>query len=198
LPRQRTAIKEYAAKHGIKIVQVCEERRVTGTKELIDRPELSVLIVALHSDGIKVVLIEALNRVACDLLVQESIMADFKCHAFEIISVAESDLCSEDPTRKLIRQIRSAFSEYEKTMIVLKLRGARQRMKIRTARCEGAKPYGSFAGEQVVMERITALRAEGESFDAIASILDREGHRPRRGARWYGSAVNKTCSRQAS
>jgi Resolvase, N terminal domain len=82
---------------------VCEERRVTGTKELIDRPELSALIVALHSDGIKVVLIEALNRVACDLLVQESIMADFKCHAFEIISVAESDLCSEDPTRKLIR-----------------------------------------------------------------------------------------------
>jgi DNA invertase Pin-like site-specific DNA recombinase len=61
-PRQRATIKEYAAKRGIKIVQVCEERGVTGTKELIDRPALSALMVAFHSDGIKVVLIEALNR----------------------------------------------------------------------------------------------------------------------------------------
>jgi hypothetical protein len=64
-------------------------------------------------------------------------------------------------------------------MIVLKLRGARQRMKIRTGLCEGANPYGSFAGGQVVMERITALRAGGEGFEAITSILNREGHRPR-------------------
>jgi hypothetical protein len=59
--------------------------------------------VALHSDGIKVVLIEAQNRVARDLMVQESTVADFKCHGFEIICVAEPDLYSDDPARKLIR-----------------------------------------------------------------------------------------------
>jgi DNA invertase Pin-like site-specific DNA recombinase len=57
---------------------VCEERAVTGTKELIDRPALSALMVALQSDGIKVVSIEALNRLARDLMIQESIVADFK------------------------------------------------------------------------------------------------------------------------
>jgi RNA polymerase sigma-70 factor (ECF subfamily) len=55
------------------------------------------------------------------------------------------------------------------------------------------KPYGSFAAEQVVMERITALRAEGEGFDATASILNREGHRPRPRCPMIWSAVNKIC-----
>jgi DNA invertase Pin-like site-specific DNA recombinase len=44
--RQRLAIKEYAAKHGIKTVQVFEEKGVTGTADLVDRPALSALTIA--------------------------------------------------------------------------------------------------------------------------------------------------------
>jgi DNA invertase Pin-like site-specific DNA recombinase len=47
---------------------------------------------------VKVVLIETLHRLARDLMVQESILADFKRHGFEIISVSEPDLCSDDPS----------------------------------------------------------------------------------------------------
>ena len=45
-----------------------------------------------------------------------------------------------------MRQIFGAIAEYEKTMIVIKLRGARQRKKARTGRCEGRKPYGHYPG----------------------------------------------------
>jgi DNA invertase Pin-like site-specific DNA recombinase len=51
--------------------------------------------------------------------------------------VTEPDLCSDDPTRTLMRQVLGAFFEYERSMIVSKLRSARQRMKARTGRCEG-------------------------------------------------------------
>jgi hypothetical protein len=42
---------------------------------------------------------------------------------------AEPDLCIDDPSRKLLRQIFGSIAEYEKTMLVLKLRGARQRKR---------------------------------------------------------------------
>jgi hypothetical protein len=47
-------------------------------------------------------------------------------------------------------------------MIVLKLRGARQRMKAKTGeQVEGAKSYGHYEGELEILERIQALRSEG-------------------------------------
>src|ERR1043166_1687677 len=101
-------------------------------------------MTALHADGVRLVLIEKLDRLARDLMVQETIIGDLRKHGFDLISLAEPDLLQDAPPRKLMRQIMGAVSEYEKTMIVLKLRGARQRMKAKTGHCEGAKPFGSL------------------------------------------------------
>jgi DNA invertase Pin-like site-specific DNA recombinase len=65
------------------------------------RPALREVMVALHSDGVKLVLIERLDRLARDLMIQESIIADMQRHGFEIRSVMEPDLCSNDPSRTL-------------------------------------------------------------------------------------------------
>jgi DNA invertase Pin-like site-specific DNA recombinase len=58
-------------------------------------------------------------------MVQESILHDLKRYGFDLVSVAEPDLCRDDPSRILVRRIMGAFHEYEKQMIVIKLRGAR-------------------------------------------------------------------------
>jgi DNA invertase Pin-like site-specific DNA recombinase len=92
---------------------------------------------ALHADGVKLVLVEKLDRLARDLMVQESILRDLRNDGFSLVSVMEPDLCSDDPTRKLMRQILGAFAEYEKSLIVAKLRGARQRTRAKEGRCEG-------------------------------------------------------------
>lgn len=194
-PRQLKAIQAYAAAHGITIVQVFEERGVGGARDLEDRPELSLLMEALHANGVRLVLIEGLHRLARDLMVQESIIHDLKRNDFEIVSVQEPDLCSDDPSRKLMRQIMGAFSEYEKTMIVSKLRGARQRMKARTGTCEGRKPYGFYPGEAQVIGRMKELHAAGIGFDRVAEQLNVEGIRPRKGARWWGRSVNNVLQR---
>jgi DNA invertase Pin-like site-specific DNA recombinase len=190
-PRQLTAIKAYAAKHDIKIIRVFREEGVGGAKELENRPALLELMTALHSNGVKLVMVEKLDRLARDLMVQETIIVDLRKNGFDLVSVGEPDLLQNDPSRKLMRQIFGAISEYEKTMIVLKLRGARVRQKAKTGRCEGAKPYGELPGEVEVIERMKALRATGMGFDRIAAALNAEGIRPRRGARWHGLTVNK-------
>jgi DNA invertase Pin-like site-specific DNA recombinase len=56
---------------------------------LENHPALRELLTALHADGFKLVLIEKLERLARDLLIQESIIADLNRHGFEIRSVAE-------------------------------------------------------------------------------------------------------------
>src|SRR5215472_6628476 len=71
-PRQLKAIREYAAAHDIKIVTVYREESVSGTKESADRPAWSELMTALHANGVRVVLAERLDRLARDLMVQET------------------------------------------------------------------------------------------------------------------------------
>src|ERR1044072_8809774 len=59
--RQLKAIKEYAATHDIKIVKVFREEGVRGTTESADRPAWSELMMALHSNGVRAILIEKLD-----------------------------------------------------------------------------------------------------------------------------------------
>jgi hypothetical protein len=83
-------------------------------------------------------------------------------------------------------------------MIVAKLRGARQRMKAKTGRCEGTKPFGHYEGEDAILVRMTALRAVGLGYDRIAAALNAEGLKPRTGAQWWGRTINNILSAQES
>ena len=104
--RQTDTITKYAASAGLTIVQTFREEGVSGTKELDDRPALAELLAALEqSDDIRIVIIEKLDRLARDLMVQETIVADMQKRGYTLISAHEPDLCSTDPSRVLVRQI---------------------------------------------------------------------------------------------
>jgi len=171
---------------------------VSGTTDWEDRPAFAEMMTALMSNGTHAIVVERLDRVARDLMVQESILADFKRKGLEVVSVNEPDLCSDDPSRVLMRQMMGAFFQYEKSSLVAKLRGARVRMKAKTGACEGRKPYGSRAGEDEVISRIVALREAGTAIDTIAETLNNEGVKPRSGGQWYGSTVRNILMRAAA
>lgn len=79
---------------------------------------------------------------------------------------------------------------------MLKLRGARQRMKAKTGRCEGRKPYGATDGEKAIIARMKELRASGVAYDRIAATLNSEGVTTRTpGKHWHGFAVNQILNR---
>src|SRR5579863_1832748 len=195
-PRQLEAVKRYALAHDIRIIKVFREEGVCGATDLENRPALMALLEALAANGTKLVLIEKLDRLARDLMVQETIIGDLRKRGFDLVSVTEPDLLQNDPTRILMRQIFGAIAQYEKNMIVAKLRGARQRMKAKTGRCEGRKPFGHYEGESTILERMKALRDAGTGFDRIAESLNSEGLKPRTGERWWGKTVNNIISAQ--
>ncbi|WP_130419058.1 hypothetical protein [Edaphobacter modestus] len=88
-----------------------------------------------------------------------------------------------------MRQIFGAINQYEKAMIVAKLKGARQRMRAKEGRCEGRKAYGFRAGEQTVIERIKTLRKEGLPLQAISDTLNRGDSPNREGVKTRTAAM---------
>lgn len=193
--RQLAAIEKYANDHGIQIVSVYREEGVTGKSELDCRPALQTLIADLLSNGVRLVLVEKLDRLARALIVQETILQDLTRRGFQMISVTEPDLCSDDPTRTMIRQILGAFFEYERKMIVAKLADARRRTKAKTGRCEGRKPFGTMPGEQVTLDRMILFRNAGYRPEMIAFALNGDGQFTRYGKRWNPGTISKILSR---
>ena len=193
-PRQRAAITKWAAANGIEIVRWFEEKGVTGT--IADRPALQQMMVALMSNGIRTFLIEKLDRLARDFMVQEYIVRDCQSKGIEIISVMEPDLCKDDPTRELFRTFMGGISQYDKKMIVAKLKAARQRKRLQTGRCEGRKPYGTRAGEQAAIVRIRELHASGLNYEAIARQLNADRIKTRMGRQWFPATIRRVLIAQ--
>ncbi len=197
LERQRKAIRTYAQAHGYQIVQTYREEGVSGTLE--DRPALADMLVSLEQNdhGVKTVLIEKLDRLARDLMVQEAIIRDFQAMGFSLVSTTEGpDLCADDPTRKLIRQVFGAIAEYDKSMLVQKLRAARERKRAREGKCEGRKGYRDSEAGRSIIAKARALRRKPKygrqrSYVQVSKELNRQGVQTMTGKPWTGPMVQK-------
>jgi DNA invertase Pin-like site-specific DNA recombinase len=191
-PRQREAITRFAQSAGYRIVKWFEERAVPGAETWERRPAWHEMVTNLN--GVRTVIIEKLDRLAREVFIQEYILRDLKERGVTLLSALEPDLYG-DPTRDVFRQMMAVIAQYEKAMLVRKLRGARERMRSKTGRCEGRKPYGTRAGEPEVINRMLQLQREGLGFDRIAVALNRAGIKPRSGRAWYGPVVNHILRR---
>jgi len=199
-PRQEQAIRAYAEAHDLQIEDIFKEEGVSGTAE--NRPALARLMVSLEKNGhgIKVVIVEKLDRLARDLMVQEAIIRDFQKHDFNLISTMEGpDLCGDDPTRKLVRQIMGSIAEYDKTMLVAKLTAARERVRIRDGKCGGRKGYWETEKGRAILNRIQGLRQKPKSgkrrtWQEIADVLNAEGVTKMNGEAWSLFSVQQTAN----
>ena len=195
--RQRRAVVRFAKTAGLAVLEEFSDLGVSGATELGDRPGLAALLDRLESNGVRTVIVERADRLARDLMVQEVIVGQFAKIGARIVTADGVDLTSgdQDPTRRLIRQVLGAVAEFEKNVIVLKLRAARERKRARGERVEGVKPYGTFPAEEAVLKRMRQLRrkpAKGSrlSCAAVAAQMNAEGHRNRAGREWSAQMVH--------
>jgi DNA invertase Pin-like site-specific DNA recombinase len=201
--RQRDAVARFAALHGFELLDEYRDEGVSGTKELAGRPGLAALLDRIESNGVKVVIVERADRLARDLMVNEVIVDQLTRAGARVLTADGADLTSADgdPTRTLIRQVLGAVAQFEKSVIVLKLRAARDRKRRRDGRCEGRKPFGSRPAEAAVLARIRDLRRKPKgqprlSIAAIASMLNAEGRPSRTGKPWAPGTVHAILKRQ--
>lgn len=205
--RQRATIRRYARSHKIDLIDECRDE-VSGTKAIEARPGLAELLDRLESNGIQLVLVERADRIARDLVIGELILSRLRDLGVTVIECdGGNDLTAgnqDDPTGVLIRQVLGAVSQFDKSVIVLKLKAARDRTRKEKGRCEGKKPFGTRPGEAATLRRIRQLRRKPRgrkrrSYADVARILNEENRPTRHGRPWRPSSIYdilKRCKQQ--
>jgi len=176
--RQLAAIRAYARAAGYEIVlPPYYDAAVTGADAIDARPGFAAMLeyLADHQD-VRTILVETASRFARDLMLQETGYHLLKTRGIELIAVdSPESFVSDTPTAVLVRQVLGAISQFEKSMLVNKLRGARARKKAAAGKCEGRKSHVELHPEVVKLAR--SLRYENRrlrirrSYRQIAAAL---------------------------
>jgi DNA invertase Pin-like site-specific DNA recombinase len=105
----------------------------------------------INSNGVRTIIVETANRFARDLIVQETGFVMLKDRGVELIAADKPDAFLDDtPTAALIRQVLGAVSQFEKAMVVSKLKAARDRKRRETGqKVEGRKSYAEMSPDLV-------------------------------------------------
>lgn len=193
--RQFEKIVDFISKHfptNPKPTPVIEDLGVSGTVDGFDRPGLTrFLELAVSGDAL---VVERMDRLARDLTVQEVLLAEFRKRGIKLYSADNElvDMASNDgdPTRVLIRQILGAVSQWEKSVIVAKLKAARDKKRRETGRCGGSLPYGKLPGEADVLTfMLQNMQVSGMTYGHLAGSLNLSGYKTREGKNWNKQRV---------
>jgi DNA invertase Pin-like site-specific DNA recombinase len=207
---QDAAVRAWAKAGGHTLVGFHRDEGVSGSNGLDSRRGLPEALEQLRDKRADALVVYRLDRLARDLIIQETLLAEVRRlggHVFST-SAAESGYLAddpEDPSRKLIRQVLGAVSEYERSMIALRLRSGRRRKAENGGFAYGSPAFGQRAdgrgglvadpGEQAAVDRIRQLIAEGVSLREMAATLTAEGYRPKRADRWHPESLRRIVAR---
>lgn len=201
---QQRAITEHCRSRGLRLVDVLSDEGQSGSNGLDDRHGLAEALARIDAGEASGLVVYRLDRLARDLLLQETIVTRLREGGADIISTSEPDLGGADPTRDLVRQLLGAISQYERAVIRGRMLAGKA-AKARKGGYVGGQPaYGTRAedkalvadeGEAELVATVKRLRAEGRSYRDIATALDQAGYPTRRGGPWQAMVVRSIAQR---
>ncbi|TPM27260.1 recombinase family protein [Mesorhizobium sp. B2-2-2] len=196
--RQREAVGAYARSAGLEIVETYYDAAVSGADPITARPGFSAMLERLLSNGVRAILVETASRFARDLIVQETGYEMLKARGIDLIAVdSPESFVADTPTANLIRQVLGAVAEFEKAMLVEKLRGARERKRMATGRkVGGRKNYAEIDGgpEMIALAKKLhryPVNGRRRTLADIAEALESEGFVSSTGTRYTPTAVSR-------
>lgn len=205
---QRDAIRQWARANGHRVV-AWETDTISGTSELASRCGWRTAATAVKSGKADGIVVARIDRLARDVMVQELLLRNLTEFGGVVLSTRanENEMLageSKDPSRKLVRTILGAISEYDREMITDRLAAARKAKAARGGYAHGALPYGyrsrggklvPVPAEQRALSLMRQLDGQGASTRAIADALTAEGHPTKRGGKWCAATVARILKR---
>ena len=203
--RQEEVCQAYAKKVGYEIAGVFREAGVSGVTDETQRPAFQEMMTDILSNGVKIVIVESMDRLARELRIQETLLIYLASKGVDLISARTEEnitqAVKDDPLKKALVQIQGVFAELEKNQLVRRLRKGRERKLAATGRCDGRKPYGQTPEEKKVIERIRAMRrtrrngSPGMTMQEICDRLNNEGIPTRLGKQWFPAQIHGVLNR---
>jgi len=194
--RQAATISSFAENAGIEIVKVYKENGVSGTTDEADRPAFQEMIAAILKNGVRVIIVEGLDRLAREYRIQESLLIYLASKGITLINARTgenvTDAILDDPMKKALIQIQGVFAELEKSMLVKKLKEAREAKRAENGKCEGRKSYSEASPD--ILDMLRSLRRKPKAgkrrtYKEIAAIMNSKGIRTQTGKEWTAGNV---------
>lgn len=193
--RQLAAIQAFAKASGYHIVDTYYDAAVSGADPVTARPGFAAMMERIASNGVRTIIVETASRFARDLIVQETGHAMLGERGITLIAADSPDSFLDDtPTAVLIRQVLGAVSQFEKAMLVAKLKGARDRKRATGAKVEGRKSHKETNAKMVALaKRLHRYPANGarRSLREIAAELAKHGFTGRDGQPFAAMSVKR-------
>ena len=175
---------------------------MSGADPIEARPGFSALLDRLENKGVRTVIVEDASRFARDLVAQELGLLLLIKRGVRVLTANGDDLTdTSDPSRVMMRQIAGSFAQYEKARLVTKLRGARERIRARSGKCEGRKSYAKRSPELVLAaKRLHRRSPKGHrrSLREIAAELAAVGYTNKSGEEYSASCVKSMVESRLS
>jgi DNA invertase Pin-like site-specific DNA recombinase len=193
LKRQRSAVEGFAKRAGYEIVAEYSDDGVKGADPVDTRPGFAAMLKHVAGNGVRTVIVETASRFARDLITQETGYRFLRDAGITLIAADSPEaFLDETPTAVMIRQILGSVSQFEKAMLVAKLRGARERKKALTGKCGGRQSYAERSPHAVALAKKLArypTNGRRRSLREVASELEAQGHVSRAGKRYTATAI---------
>jgi DNA invertase Pin-like site-specific DNA recombinase len=178
--RQRAAIASFAKCAGYELVAEHYDAAVSGADPIDTRPGFATMLERIEANGVRTIIVETASRFARDLMVQEVGHAMLRGRGIELIAADNPGSFLDDtPTARLVRQVLGAISEFDKAMTVAKLRGARDRKRAASGKCEGRKSHAESRPELARLAKQLRRRSPKggrRSLREVAAALASMGH----------------------
>lgn len=197
---QECAIRDYCKAHGLRLVRVLSDEGQSGSNGLDNRVGLAEALAIAERGAVEGIVVYRLDRLARDLLLQETVMGRMRSAGAEVLSVTEPDIDSENATRILVRQVLGAIAQYERAVIRGRMMAGKA-AKVARGGYGGGRPRFGFRAEggtlvpdteeQAVIALARQLRSDGLSLREIASRLDASGATPKAGGTWHPIQVRR-------
>jgi DNA invertase Pin-like site-specific DNA recombinase len=193
---QRGAIEKYAKDNGIELAEIFCDAGISGTKE--SRPELDRLLLETIQEG-DTIIVHNTSRLWRSLFAQATVMKAVENAKANIKSIDEPNfdlyLFQKDPENFMICGMMGMLDQWERMTIARKLARGRTSKANKGDKPSGVAPYGyrytadkkhiePDPEEAQILRRIFSEAQKGMSLEKIASGLNNEGIKTRRGCKW--------------
>jgi DNA invertase Pin-like site-specific DNA recombinase len=193
--RQRLAIEAYAKAAGYEVLEAFYDEAVSGADHINNRPGFTAMMEHVAKDGIQTIIVETASRFARDLMVQEVGHAMLREQGVALVAADSPESFLDDtPTAILIRQVLGAVSQFEKAMLVGKLKGARDRKRATGAKVEGRKSYAEMNPEAVALAKKLhryPVNGKRRSLRQVAAAMAEQGVLGSNGGPYTAMAIKR-------
>ncbi len=207
IDEQRRRNIEYCEKEGHKVFKVYEDRGISG-KNISGRPGLKELLQDANAGKFDLVIVWKLNRISRKLIDILNIVDTLDKNKIAFRSLTES-FETETPAGKLQLNIMGAIGEFERGTIAENVKMGMM-ARAREGKWNGGKVLGYDIveilsegqrrketklvvneKEAITVRRIFELYSEGHGYKATVNIVNKEGHKSKRGNAFSTAAIKE-------